>query len=736
MLKHVSITIKSLLAPLIACLMIMVIMSVFYGSYQLTDRLTRSVALADNLALQTKNMAAKFSTVYGDIFRTVSWSQGQVSEADIAGAKAVAVSGMEDSYRLLDEIMPLLEEEEAVLLSALRARLDTYTSQVNETLEWLDIDAFMAIMTLNSSFAEFVLLSEQTDQLAEIIQSRAQADRDILYAAQADSLRRMLIASVMALVGSLLAAFFFGRAIARPVKQLASVISRLAAGDFAVDFSNIQQRDEVGVMAKALDVLKVQLAERAAMEAQSQLSVNNGRIRQALDSANTNLIVADANDSAIFINQSMHDLLWTVRSDLVGVDVERLKEDTATLDLSNLNTVDMSVSRTRESECELTLGDITIRQILSPVLDESGEHTGTVLEWIDLSEERRRDQESKAATARELAQFELMQQKADALLTVVDAAVTGDLTRPVDISGDDAFGRIGVGLENFFSQLRSSIRNISVSASSLSDASHHLSSLNTQMNMTAEEASRQVTSMSIAANSVSDNVGSANEAVEGMSSSVRNISAHSVEAAEVAGQAVTIASSTDVLVKKLRESSVGIGNVIKVITSIAEQTNLLALNATIEAARAGDAGKGFAVVANEVKELAKATAQATDDISQRIAAIQHDSDLTSSAIGEIGVIIEKINGLQSSINSSIQEQSSATLDISRSVELANTSSSNIAQTTDQVANGVQDTLKSTQQATRATEELTLMARDLRELAQQFKVDADDTGTSADNSRQS
>ena len=76
---------------------------------------------------------------------------------------------------------------------------------------------------------------------------------------------------------------------------------------------------------------------------------------------------------------------------------------------------------------------------------------------------------------------------------------------------------------------------------------------------------------------------------------------------------------------KLGESSAEIGNVIKVITSIAQQTNLLALNATIEAARAGEAGKGFAVVANEVKELAKQTAKATEDISRKIEAIQADT---------------------------------------------------------------------------------------------------------------
>src|SRR6185369_12057360 len=104
------------------------------------------------------------------------------------------------------------------------------------------------------------------------------------------------------------------------------------------------------------------------------------------------------------------------------------------------------------------------------------------------------------------------------------------------------------------------------------------------------------------------------------------------EAARVATTAVTVAESTTATVTKLGASSVEIGEVIKVITSIAAQTNLLALNATIEAARAGEAGKGFAVVANEVKELAKQTAEATEDISHKIGAIQNDTQEAVTAV--------------------------------------------------------------------------------------------------------
>ena len=128
-----------------------------------------------------------------------------------------------------------------------------------------------------------------------------------------------------------------------------------------------------------------------------------------------------------------------------------------------------------------------------------------------------------------------------------------------------------------------------------------------------------------------------------------------------------MADTTNATVAKLGESSAEIGKVIKVITSIAQQTNLLALNATIEAARAGEAGKGFAVVANEVKELAKETAKATEDISQKIEAIQTDTRGAVEAIGQIGQIINQINDIPNTIASAVEEQTATTNEISRNV---------------------------------------------------------------------
>jgi len=188
----------------------------------------------------------------------------------------------------------------------------------------------------------------------------------------------------------------------------------------------------------------------------------------------------------------------------------------------------------------------------------------------------------------------------------------------------------------------------------------------------------------------------------------------------VATSAVKVADKTNAIVAKLGESSAEIGNVVKVITSIAEQTNLLALNATIEAARAGEAGKGFAVVANEVKELAKQTARATEDISRKIEAIQDDTKGAVGAIAQIGTIINQINDLQNTIASAVEEQTATTGEISRNVTEAAKGSSEIAQNVTGVAQAARGTTEGASDTKKSADELSKMALDLQQLVGQFK----------------
>jgi methyl-accepting chemotaxis protein len=243
--------------------------------------------------------------------------------------------------------------------------------------------------------------------------------------------------------------------------------------------------------------------------------------------------------------------------------------------------------------------------------------------------------------------------------------------------------------------------------------SEQLGTVAGRMVSNADSTSSQVSVVSAAAEEVDRNVQSVATGAEEMTASIREIAKSANEAARVATQAVKVAEATNATVQKLGESSAQIGKVIKVITSIAQQTNLLALNATIEAARAGTAGKGFAVVASEVKELAKETAKATEDISQKIEAIQTDTRGAVAAIGQISSIIGQIADIQSTIASAVEEQTATTNEISRSVSEAAQGSAEIARNITDVAQTASGTSADAKETRNAAGELARLAAELR-----------------------
>ena len=195
---------------------------------------------------------------------------------------------------------------------------------------------------------------------------------------------------------------------------------------------------------------------------------------------------------------------------------------------------------------------------------------------------------------------------------------------------------------------------------------------------------------------------------------------------------MTVANTTNSTIAKLGESSAEIGKVVKVITSIAEQTNLLALNATIEAARAGEAGKGFAVVANEVKELAKETAKATEDISLKIETIQVDTQGAVEAIRQISEVINQINDISNTIASAVEEQTATANEMGRNVGEASKGSSEIAQNITSVASAAQSTTQGANNTQQAAAELSRMAADLQQLVSQFKFQKDEFASALPN----
>ena len=320
---------------------------------------------------------------------------------------------------------------------------------------------------------------------------------------------------------------------------------------------------------------------------------------------------------------------------------------------------------------------------------------------------------------------------ANKMLAMIQEVAANNLTVvDMKIVSQDEIGQAGIALNGMKNKLHEMIQSISGSAMQVASASEELNTTSQQITANSEETSAQADVVSKAAQAVSQNLQTVATGAEEMGASIKEIAKNATEAAKVATSAVRVAEDTTATVSKLGESSNEIGLVIKVITSIAQQTNLLALNATIEAARAGEAGKGFAVVANEVKELAKETAKATEDISRKIEAIQTDTKAAVDAIASISGVIHQINDISNTIATAVEEQNATTNEMSRNVSEAAHGSGEITSNISGVAEAAQGTTRGATDTQKASQQLVETSTQLRHLVEQFKIDANGSGRDA------
>jgi methyl-accepting chemotaxis protein len=313
----------------------------------------------------------------------------------------------------------------------------------------------------------------------------------------------------------------------------------------------------------------------------------------------------------------------------------------------------------------------------------------------------------------------------NSVLVKAEAIAAGDLTLDdLKMLSDDEIGDLTKAMNKMNASLKQMIFAIAENAQHVASASEEFSSVSQQITANSQETSAQANVVSNATTQVSQNLQTVATGAEEMGASIKEIAKSATEAAKVATAAVRTVEMTNATIAKLGESSAEIGLVIKVITSIAQQTNLLALNATIEAARAGEAGKGFAVVANEVKELAKETAKATEDISRKIGAIQTDTQAAVEAIGSISTVIKQINDISNTIASAVEEQNATTNEMARNVSDAAHGSSEITSNIAGVAQAAESTSRGAGNAQRASIQLVETSGQLRRLVEQFKIVGD------------
>ncbi|MGQ7847420.1 methyl-accepting chemotaxis protein [Granulosicoccus sp. 3-233] len=569
--------------------------------------------------------------------------------------------------------------------------------------------------------------------------------------------RSLMLALVFgtALTGMLFT-FLVGRGILRAIEQARSMATAIAEDRLDSEV-NIVHRDESGQLLASLDTMQQKLRKRISEE--RALLLHNGRLKQALESVSSVVLVADRKNRIIYCNNAgtryFRKYETALSVELAGFSSDSLMGQP--IDLLCPGELQPTLTGGGNASCvklDKLIGGRSMRLFANPMFDEQMEHLGTVMEIYDRTEKARIESAVnndvyaivQAALLGNLSERIDSTDKPEFLVPIYDGIndmldicnlvigstgqlfdrmADGDFSHSVSIPDSvqlhGAFGQLQRDADKTVAQLTRMISGIRNDALVIGKCTSTVIGVNARLEDQAMAASNTASSVSSGSTSISENVDTIAGAAEELNASIREIARNSEQSNTVTARAVELTQSADSSVKQLASSSEAIGAMIKVINSIAEQTNLLALNATIEAARAGEAGKGFAVVANEVKELAKETANATEDISKKILNIQADSGNAAKGISAIDEIVQNIKEMQQTTTSAMSQQSSSTQEITRSIGTVANSSTDISDQLSELVRGTLDTREAINVVKDELMRLNDVAGNMTRLVDQFRL---------------
>ena len=328
------------------------------------------------------------------------------------------------------------------------------------------------------------------------------------------------------------------------------------------------------------------------------------------------------------------------------------------------------------------------------------------------------------------------------LVAFAQKVADGDLAQSLTVKSNDeiahlseALNKMVVNLREIFDKLVAGVTTLNTSSNDISSISSMLLSASEDTTAkaqlvaaAAEELSANMGSLASAMEHASNNVGTVASGAEEMSTTIDEIAQNTDRARVISLKAVEQAQLTSKNVGALGEAALEIGEVINTINAISNQTNLLALNATIEAARAGEAGKGFAVVANEIKDLARQTSEATEDINQKIHAIQESTNNAVADIEQILNVINEVNEIVSTIAAGVEEQTSTTKEIAENISEVSVGiqeiNENVAQSSSvsgEIARDISDVYNRAGEINSSSDQLKISAEKLSGLAEELRV---------------
>lgn len=587
-------------------------------------------------------------------------------------------------------------------------------------------------------------LSQLIKQVADLVSQQVEAKKQQRQAELAQELKDfeqqvyLYAGSALALLLALAAILVYVR-ITGPLRNIANAMSVASAGELNVELQGAGRGDEVGVIARALDVfIGISRDNLKKAEADRRLANENMRIKVALDSVKGNVMMADNDGDIVYLNDSVQAMMKAAEADLRAVlpDFDADKLLGANFDSFHVNPAhqrNLLSKLTNTYEVQLEVGVRTLQITANPVINDAGERLGSVVEWRDLTDQ--------VAAVREIEQLihDASAGKLDARLKedefvgflatiaaginqVLNAVVEpiheaqevlqsmsqGDLKAAMEGDYKGEFARLQTSLTTTREQLSDMVGQIRNIGSDISNSSREISESNTSL---SESTTEQASSLEETAASMEEMTATVRQNAQ----SAERADNLAQEARDVAAKGGKVAKEAADAMGEISASSKQIAAIVNVIDDIAFQTNLLALNASVEAARAGEQGRGFSVVAQEVRNLAQRSAEAAKDIKtlidDSVNRIESGTRLAAESSASLTQIVEsvaEVSSLVTEIAAASAEQSHGISQVNRAVE--------------QMDSVTQSNAAKVEQTAAATTAMSRQAEDMMNLMAFFRVD--------------
>jgi len=487
----------------------------------------------------------------------------------------------------------------------------------------------------------------------------------------AGSVWLMALHASLAFAGMVLSGFLAGgmgvklyRSIRQPVDTMVRHMEAMAQGNYTSQVT-VARHDEIGLLTEALKSMQIRAGVDFAET--KRMNIENLRIRNALDTATSAVMIADKAGMIIFMNRMVREIL--------------INESDKTAICKSLKDRLVNLFQPQEID-NVKVGARTYSLMLVPVMDESGACAGVAIEWRDHTQELTVEKEvmgivqaavagdfskrltlaDKEGFLRQLAEgintlMETTSQGLDELANILGALAEGNLTKQITSEYQGMFGKLKDDSNITIAQLTEIIVQIKGAAELIGTASKEIADGNVDLSQRTEEQAANLeetaASMEELTSAVKQNADNARQANQ-LAASASEVA---VKGGDVVGQVVQTMSA-------INDSSKKIVDIISVIDGIAFQTNILALNAAVEAARAGEQGRGFAVVATEVRTLAQRSAAAAKEIKGLIGDSVHKVedgtqlvDQAGKTMKEIVLSVKRVTDIMGEISAASQEQS-------------------------------------------------------------------------------